>query len=64
MDEETAVIPSTDSAIKQIKRKDFQMTTSSYSQENMGTKPNEAKINRYLTREELPGKDEVFKAVY
>lgn len=40
------------------------MTTSSYSQENMGTKPNEAKINRYLTREELPGKDEVFKAVY
>ncbi|XP_072189525.1 receptor-type tyrosine-protein phosphatase zeta isoform X6 [Excalfactoria chinensis] len=64
VDEETAVIPSTDSAIKQKKRKDFQMTTSSYSQENMRTKPNEAKINRYLTREELPGKDEVFKAVY
>ncbi|XP_015708385.2 receptor-type tyrosine-protein phosphatase zeta isoform X10 [Coturnix japonica] len=64
VDEETAVIPSTDSAIKQIKKKDFQMTTSSYSQENMRTKPNEAKINRYLTREELPGKDEVFKAVY
>uniref|UniRef100_A0A8C9FDX7 protein-tyrosine-phosphatase n=1 Tax=Pavo cristatus TaxID=9049 RepID=A0A8C9FDX7_PAVCR len=64
VDEETAVIPSTDSAIKQMKRKDFQVTTSSYSQENTGTKPNEAKINRYLTREELPGKDEVFKAVY
>uniref|UniRef100_G1N924 protein-tyrosine-phosphatase n=1 Tax=Meleagris gallopavo TaxID=9103 RepID=G1N924_MELGA len=64
MDEETAVIPSTDSAIKQIKRKDFRVTTSSYSQDNTGTKPSEAKINRYLTREELPGKDDVFKAVY
>ncbi|NXL89634.1 PTPRZ phosphatase, partial [Alectura lathami] len=63
--EEIAVIPSTDSAINQIRRKDFQVTTSSYSQENMGTKPNEAKINRYLTREEeLHGKDDVFKAVY
>lgn len=64
MDEETAVIPSTDSAIKQIKRKDFRVTTSSYSQDNTGTKSNEAKINRYLTREELPGKDDAFKAVY
>ncbi|XP_052524873.1 receptor-type tyrosine-protein phosphatase zeta isoform X5 [Tympanuchus pallidicinctus] len=64
MDEETAVIPSTDSAIKQIKRKDFRVTTSSYSQVNTGTKSNEAKINRYLTREELPGKDDAFKAVY
>lgn len=64
MDEETAVIPSTDSTINQI-RKDFQVTTSSYSQEKMGTKPNEAKTNRYLTREEeLHGKDDVFKAVY
>ncbi|KFM12642.1 Receptor-type tyrosine-protein phosphatase zeta, partial [Aptenodytes forsteri] len=63
VDEETAVIPSTDSRINQM-RKDFQVTTSSYSQEKMGTKPNEAKTNRYLTREELHGKDDVFKAVY
>uniref|UniRef100_A0A8C3GHB7 Receptor-type tyrosine-protein phosphatase zeta n=1 Tax=Cairina moschata TaxID=8855 RepID=A0A8C3GHB7_CAIMO len=65
VDEEIAMIPSTDSAINQIKRKDFQVTTSSYSQENMGTKPNDVKRNRYLTREEeLNGKDDVFKAVY
>ncbi|XP_068256803.1 receptor-type tyrosine-protein phosphatase zeta [Nyctibius grandis] len=64
-DEETVVIPSTDSTINQIWRKDFQVTTSSYSQGKMGTKPNEAKTNRYLTREEqLHGKDDVFKAVY
>ncbi|XP_064302592.1 receptor-type tyrosine-protein phosphatase zeta isoform X2 [Phalacrocorax carbo] len=64
VDEETAVIPSTDSTLNQM-RKDFQVTTSSYSQEKMGTKPNEAKTNRYLTREEeLHGKDDVFKAVY
>ncbi|XP_009330549.1 PREDICTED: receptor-type tyrosine-protein phosphatase zeta [Pygoscelis adeliae] len=63
VDEETAVIPSTDSAINQM-RKDFQVTTSSYSQEKMGTNPSEAKANRYLTREELHGKDDVFKAVY
>ncbi|XP_075283800.1 receptor-type tyrosine-protein phosphatase zeta isoform X5 [Opisthocomus hoazin] len=65
VDEETAVIPSTDSTINQIRRKDFQVTTSSYIQDKMGTKPNEAKTNRYLTREEeLHGKDDVFKAVY
>nr|XP_047921584.1 receptor-type tyrosine-protein phosphatase zeta isoform X5 [Anser cygnoides] len=65
VDEEISVIPSTDSAINQIRRKDFQVTTSSYSQENMGTKPNDVKRNRYLTREEeLNGKDDVFKAVY
>ncbi|KGL92177.1 Receptor-type tyrosine-protein phosphatase zeta, partial [Charadrius vociferus] len=64
VDEETAVIPSTDSTINQIRRKDYQVTTSSYSQEKMGAKPNEAKTNRYLTREELHGKDDVFKAVY
>ncbi|XP_035203450.1 receptor-type tyrosine-protein phosphatase zeta [Oxyura jamaicensis] len=65
VNEEIAVIPSTDSAINQIRRKDFQVTTSSYSQENMGTKPNDVKRNRYLTREEeLNGKDDVFKAVY
>ncbi|XP_054029895.1 receptor-type tyrosine-protein phosphatase zeta isoform X3 [Dryobates pubescens] len=61
---ETAVSPSTDSTINQMK-KDFQVTTSSYSLEKMGTKPNEAKTNSYLTREEsLHGKDDVFKAVY
>ncbi|XP_068021309.1 receptor-type tyrosine-protein phosphatase zeta isoform X5 [Melanerpes formicivorus] len=61
---ETAVSPSTDSTINQMK-KDFQVTTSSYSPEKMGTKPNEAKTNSYLTREEsLHGKDDVFKAVY
>ncbi|NXL46968.1 PTPRZ phosphatase, partial [Podilymbus podiceps] len=65
LDEETAVIPSTDSTINQIRRKGFQVTTSSYSQEKIGTKPSEAKSNRYLTREEeLHGKDDVFKAVY
>ncbi|NWX06720.1 PTPRZ phosphatase, partial [Caloenas nicobarica] len=65
VDEETAVIPSTDSTRNQIRRKDIQVTTSSYSQEKMGTKPNEAKTNRYLTREEeLHGKEDVFEAVY
>ncbi|NXT24480.1 PTPRZ phosphatase, partial [Syrrhaptes paradoxus] len=65
VDEETAVISSTDSIMNQIRRKDIQVTTSSYSQEKMGTKPNEAKINRYLKREEeLHGKDDVFKVVY
>ncbi|XP_025922832.1 receptor-type tyrosine-protein phosphatase zeta [Apteryx rowi] len=65
VDEEIAVIPSTDSAINQIRKKDFQVTTSSYSQEKMGAKSDEAKTNRYLTREEeLHGKDDVFKAVY
>ncbi|XP_075599292.1 receptor-type tyrosine-protein phosphatase zeta isoform X5 [Balearica regulorum gibbericeps] len=64
VNEETAVIPSIDSTINQM-RKDFQVTTSSYSQEKMGTKPNEDKTNRYLTREEeLHGKEDVFKAVY
>ncbi|XP_008639196.1 PREDICTED: receptor-type tyrosine-protein phosphatase zeta isoform X7 [Corvus brachyrhynchos] len=63
VDEETAVVPSTDSTVNQLKR-DFQVITSSYSQEIMGTKPSEAKANRYLTREELHGKDNVFKAVY
>ncbi|KAM4783970.1 receptor-type tyrosine-protein phosphatase zeta isoform 7-T7 [Cyanocitta cristata] len=63
VDEETAVVPSTDSTVNQLKR-DFQVITSSYSQEKMGTKPSEAKANRYFTREELHGKDNVFKAVY
>ncbi|NWX84795.1 PTPRZ phosphatase, partial [Nothoprocta pentlandii] len=63
VDEETAVIPSTDSAINQIRKKDFQVTTSSYSQEKTSTKSNDAKTNRYLTKE-LHGKDDVFKAIY
>ncbi|XP_059703173.1 receptor-type tyrosine-protein phosphatase zeta isoform X6 [Haemorhous mexicanus] len=63
VDEETAVFPSTDSTMNQLRR-DFQVITSSYSQEKLGTKPSEAKTHRYLTREELHGKDNVFKAVY
>ncbi|NXY89805.1 PTPRZ phosphatase, partial [Alcedo cyanopectus] len=64
VDEETAVSPRIDSTINQM-RKDFQVTTFSYSEEKMGTKPSEARTNRYLTREEeLHGKDDVFKAVY
>uniref|UniRef100_A0A8C0V605 Receptor-type tyrosine-protein phosphatase zeta n=1 Tax=Cyanistes caeruleus TaxID=156563 RepID=A0A8C0V605_CYACU len=63
VDEETAVVPSSDSKMNQLRR-DFQVITSSYSQEKMGTKPSEAKTNRYLTREELHGKDNIFKAVY
>ncbi|KAF2974572.1 hypothetical protein EK904_001439 [Melospiza melodia maxima] len=63
VDEETAVVPSTDSTMNQLRR-DFQVITSSYSQEKVRTKPSEAKTNRYLTREELHGKDNVFKAVY
>ncbi|XP_039916937.1 receptor-type tyrosine-protein phosphatase zeta isoform X8 [Hirundo rustica] len=63
VDKETAIVPSTDSTMNQLRR-DFQVITSSYSQEKMGTKPSEVKTNRYLTREELHGKDNVFKAVY
>ncbi|XP_039365968.1 receptor-type tyrosine-protein phosphatase zeta isoform X6 [Mauremys reevesii] len=65
VDEEIAVIPSTDSTLNKIRKKEFQVTTSSYSQEKMGTKFNEAKTNRYLTREEgSHGKDDVFKAIF
>ncbi|XP_019347553.1 receptor-type tyrosine-protein phosphatase zeta isoform X3 [Alligator mississippiensis] len=63
MDEEITVIPSTDSAINQIRKKEFQVTTSSYSQEKMGTKSNEAKTNRYLKQKESHGKD-IFKAFF
>ncbi|XP_030902134.2 receptor-type tyrosine-protein phosphatase zeta isoform X4 [Melopsittacus undulatus] len=64
VNEETAVTSSTDSTVNQM-RKGVQVTTSSYSQGKMGTRPSETKINRYLTREEeLHGKDDVFKAVY
>ncbi|XP_038277166.1 receptor-type tyrosine-protein phosphatase zeta isoform X9 [Dermochelys coriacea] len=65
VDEEIAVISSTDSTLNQIRKKEFQVTTSSYSQEKMGTKFNEVKTNRYLTREEgSHGKDDVFKAIF
>ncbi|XP_048692143.2 receptor-type tyrosine-protein phosphatase zeta isoform X3 [Caretta caretta] len=65
VDEEIAVIPTTDSTLNQIRKKEFQVTTSSYSQEKKGTKFNEAKTNRYLTREEgSHGKDDVFKVVF
>ncbi|NXY41499.1 PTPRZ phosphatase, partial [Ceuthmochares aereus] len=65
VDEETSVIPSTESTLSQIRRKDFQVTTYIYSQEKTGTKPNDAKTSRYLTREEeMHGKDDVIKAVY
>uniref|UniRef100_A0A8C3RAH6 Receptor-type tyrosine-protein phosphatase zeta n=1 Tax=Cyanoderma ruficeps TaxID=181631 RepID=A0A8C3RAH6_9PASS len=63
VDKEIAVVASTDSTMNQLRR-DFQVITSSYSQEKMGTKLSEAKTNRFLTREELHGKDNVFKAVY
>uniref|UniRef100_A0A670IVR0 Receptor-type tyrosine-protein phosphatase zeta n=1 Tax=Podarcis muralis TaxID=64176 RepID=A0A670IVR0_PODMU len=52
--EEAAVIAGTDSVANQIRKKDFQFTTPSYSQERMGTKFNEAGTNRYLEREEDP----------
>nr|XP_034982875.1 receptor-type tyrosine-protein phosphatase zeta isoform X5 [Zootoca vivipara] len=52
--EEAAVIAGTDSVANQIRKKEFQFTTPSYSQERMGTKFNEAGTNRYLEREEDP----------
>ncbi|XP_030404969.1 receptor-type tyrosine-protein phosphatase zeta isoform X6 [Gopherus evgoodei] len=64
VDEEIAVIPSTDSTLNQIRKKEFQVTTSSYSQEKMGTKFNEAKTNRYLTKEEGSHGKDVFKAIF
>ncbi|XP_042324515.1 LOW QUALITY PROTEIN: receptor-type tyrosine-protein phosphatase zeta [Sceloporus undulatus] len=52
MGEEAAVISSADSVTNQIRKKEFQFTTSSYSQERMSTKLNEAGTHRYLTKEE------------
>ncbi|XP_054844880.1 receptor-type tyrosine-protein phosphatase zeta isoform X3 [Eublepharis macularius] len=49
---EAAVITSTDSVTNEIRKKEFQVTTSSYSLERMGTKFNEAGTHKYLTREE------------
>ncbi|XP_033018635.1 receptor-type tyrosine-protein phosphatase zeta isoform X4 [Lacerta agilis] len=52
--EEAAVIAGRDSVTNQIRKKEFQFTTPSYSQERMGTKFNEAGTNRYLETEEDP----------
>lgn len=61
--DEAAVITSTDSVTNQIRKKEFQVTTSSYSLERMGTKFNEAGTHRYLAREEdLYGKNDQSKA--
>lgn len=50
--EEAAVITSTDSIMNQIRKKEFQATTSSYDQERIGTQFNEAGTHRYLAKEE------------
>ncbi|XP_015267522.1 PREDICTED: receptor-type tyrosine-protein phosphatase zeta [Gekko japonicus] len=63
--DEAAVITSTDSVTNQIRKKEFQVTTSSYSLERMGTKFNEAGTHRYLAREEdLYGKNDQSKAIH
>ncbi|XP_061496109.1 receptor-type tyrosine-protein phosphatase zeta isoform X6 [Rhineura floridana] len=63
--EEAALIASTDSMANQIRKKEFQFTTSSYSQERMGTKFNEAGTNRHLAREkDSYGKHDHSKAIF
>ncbi|XP_060633715.2 receptor-type tyrosine-protein phosphatase zeta isoform X4 [Anolis sagrei] len=63
--EEAAVISSTDSMTNQIRKKEFQFTTSSYDQERMGTKFNEAGTHKYVTREEdAHGKDDQSKTFF
>ncbi|KAL8221237.1 UNVERIFIED_CONTAM: hypothetical protein K2H54_061877 [Gekko kuhli] len=63
--DEAAVITSTDSVTNQIRKKEFQVTTSSYNLERMGTKFNEAGTHRYLPREEdLYGENHQSKAVH
>ncbi|XP_044278864.1 receptor-type tyrosine-protein phosphatase zeta [Varanus komodoensis] len=63
--EEAAVIATTDSVTNQIRKKEFQFTTSSYNQERMGTKFNEARTHRYLAREEdSHGKNGHSKAMF
>ncbi|XP_060100810.1 receptor-type tyrosine-protein phosphatase zeta isoform X2 [Heteronotia binoei] len=63
--DEAAVITSTDSVTNQIRKKEFQVTTSSYSLERMGTKFNEAGTHRYLAREEdLYGRNNQSKAIH
>ncbi|XP_077194508.1 receptor-type tyrosine-protein phosphatase zeta isoform X6 [Paroedura picta] len=62
---EAAVFPSTDSVTNQIRKKEFQVTTSSYSLERMGTKFNEAGTHRYLAREEdFYGKNDQSKSIH
>nr|XP_056701773.1 receptor-type tyrosine-protein phosphatase zeta isoform X1 [Euleptes europaea] len=63
--DEAAVMTSTDSVTNQIRKKEFQVTTSSYSLDSMGTKFNEAGTHRYLAREEdLYGKNDQSKAIH
>ncbi|XP_062990141.1 receptor-type tyrosine-protein phosphatase zeta isoform X3 [Elgaria multicarinata webbii] len=63
--EEAAVIAGTDSVTNQIRKKEFQFTTSTYSQERMGTQFNEAGTHRYLAREEdSHGKNGHSKAIF
>ncbi|XP_053107309.1 receptor-type tyrosine-protein phosphatase zeta isoform X5 [Hemicordylus capensis] len=63
--EEAAVIASTDSVTNEIRKKEFQVTTSTYSQERMGTKFNEAGTHRYIAREEDSyGKNDQSKATF
>ncbi|KAJ6656215.1 hypothetical protein lerEdw1_004046 [Lerista edwardsae] len=63
--EEAAVITSTDSIMNQIRKKEFQVTTSSYNQERMGTQFNEAGTHRYLAKEEDSyGKNDQSKAIF
>ncbi|XP_048357276.1 receptor-type tyrosine-protein phosphatase zeta isoform X5 [Sphaerodactylus townsendi] len=63
--DEAAVITSTDSVTNQIRKKEFQVTTSSYSLERMGTKFNEAGTHRYLARDEDSyGKNDQSKAIH
>ncbi|XP_062838418.1 receptor-type tyrosine-protein phosphatase zeta isoform X3 [Anolis carolinensis] len=63
--EEAAVISSTDSMTNQIRKMEFQFTTSSYDQERMGTKFNEAGTHKYVTREDdAHGKDDQSKTFF
>ncbi|XP_066489761.1 receptor-type tyrosine-protein phosphatase zeta [Tiliqua scincoides] len=63
--EEAAVITSTDSVVNQIRKKEFQVTTSSYGQDRMGTKYNEVGTHRYLAKEEdAYGKNDHSKAIF
>ncbi|KAM6436595.1 receptor-type tyrosine-protein phosphatase zeta isoform 1-T1 [Liasis olivaceus] len=65
LDEEATVIASRESATDQIQKSEFQFTTSSYSQERMGTRSNEDGTQRYLTEEEdLRGKPDHSKSIF
>lgn len=63
--DEAAVITSTDTVTNEIRKKEFQVTTSAYGLERMGTKSNEAGTHRYVAREEdLYGKNDPSKATH